>query len=88
MTDTLRDKIETALLVKQESITLEFIRSHTPEWDGDWHSTPTMYTIRGQGDGSYRLTYPGGFSVHDGDDEAHEVALKHKIDTIMTAIGG
>lgn len=46
-------------------------------WDGDYHTVPTHYTIRGLGDGEYKLIWNGGFSRHDTPDAAKVAAQSH-----------
>lgn len=66
---------------------LYFAKSHMPEWDGDFHTVPTKFTIRGIGDETYRLKYEGGFSEHNSPETAIAAANAHNVATILAALG-
>jgi len=40
---------------------LEWHKSHSIDWDGDFHTIPTTYTIRGLGNEDYKLAFAGVF---------------------------
>jgi hypothetical protein len=62
-------------------------KSHITPWDGDYHSIPTGYTIRGIGNENYRLSHQDGFSVHNSPAAAMVAADRVERRRILSVFG-
>lgn len=56
------------------------------EWDGDYHTIPTGYTIRGVGNEEYRLSFAEGFVYDNSPEMMMERAQAHHERRILSAI--
>lgn len=65
---------------------LEWRKSHIDPWDGDHHTVPTGYTIRGIGNEDYRLTFSGGHGVYNSPEAAMRAAQSHYETRILSAL--
>ena len=63
-------------------------KSEIRGWDGDYHTIPTKYSIRGTGDENYMLKFQGGFSHHNSPELAKAAANTHHREQLTKALGG
>jgi len=65
---------------------LHWVKSYHPSWDGDFHTVPTLMTIRGADEWGYKLSWQGGTSYHTSPEAAKSAAQADYESRILEAL--
>ena len=65
---------------------IKWARSHINHWDGDYHSLPTKYAIRGLGNEDYKLIWTGGFAICNSPEVAKSKAEEMNQADVLSAL--